>query len=151
MLLNKFITYLALVLLFSGLGYSQDKIKTLADDDKEKILAELEAQRLCWNEGNLAGYMEGYWKSDSLRFIGKSGINYGWNATFENYKRGYPTKDLMGFLTFEVKSLEFFSPNTAFMIGKWDLKRKEDNPKGHFTLIWKKIKGKWLITTDHSS
>jgi len=56
----------------------------------------------------------------------------------------------MGNLTFQVISLEALSNNTAFMIGKWDLDRKE-KAGGYFTLIWKKLNGKWLITVDHTS
>ncbi|MFA7421742.1 MAG: nuclear transport factor 2 family protein [Melioribacteraceae bacterium] len=123
----------------------------LSKTDKEEILKVLEAQRVAWNEGALEKYMQGYWNSDSLRFIGKSGVRFGWDETLESYKKGYPTKDEMGNLVFEVISLEGISESTAFMIGKWSLIRKENNVFGHFSLIWKKIKGKWLITSDHSS
>ncbi|MHB8906336.1 MAG: YybH family protein [Melioribacteraceae bacterium] len=126
------------------------KAQTIADDDKTAILNVLEQQRICWNKGDLAGYMRGYWKSDSTRFIGKSGIKYGWNATFESYKKGYPNKEMMGTLIFKVISIESLNPKSVLMIGKWDLDRKEKTG-GYFTLIWKKINGEWLITTDHSS
>jgi ketosteroid isomerase-like protein len=122
----------------------------LSEKDKDEILKVLETQRIYWNKGNIEAYMEGYWKSDSLRFIGKRGINFGWNNTLESYKKGYPDKETMGNLTFQVISLEALSNNTAFMIGKWDLDRKE-KAGGYFTLIWKKLNGKWLITVDHTS
>lgn len=126
--------------------------QSISEKDRKEILNALENQRIAWNDGNIEKYMEGYWKSDSLRFIGKSGITYGWKATLERYKKSYPDKDAMGLLKFQVLSLEFLSPNTAFMIGKWDLKRKGDkNVGGYFTLIWEKIGRVWLITTDHSS
>ena len=123
----------------------------LSEKNRFEILQVLEKQRISWNEGNINAYMEGYWKSDSLRFIGKSGITYGWEATLERYKKAYPDKETMGTLKFEVISLEAINAATAFMIGKWGLERKRDSVSGHFTLIWKKINDKWLITTDHSS
>lgn len=126
------------------------KAQIIPEDDRKAILNVLEQQRICWNNGDLAGYMKGYWKSDSTRFIGKSGIKYGWNATYESYKKGYPNKETMGKLTFKVISLEYLNPKSVLMIGKWDLERKE-KVGGYFTLIWKKINGGWLITTDHSS
>jgi ketosteroid isomerase-like protein len=122
----------------------------LSEKDKDEILKVLETQRIYWNKGNIEAYMEGYWKSDSLRFIGKRGINFGWNNTLESYKKGYPDKEAMGNLTFQVISLEALSNNTAFMIGKWDLDRKE-KAGGYFTLVWKRLNGKWLITVDHTS
>jgi len=35
---------------------------------KAEVAAVLEAQASAWNRGDIAGYMEGYWKSDSLLF-----------------------------------------------------------------------------------
>ncbi len=126
--------------------------QTLIERDRLEILQVLEKQSVSWNESNIEAYMDGYWKSDSLRFIGKNGITYGWKATLERYRKAYPDKEAMGFLKFEVLSLEFLSPNKTFIIGKWNLERKGDkNIGGHFTLIWEKIKGKWLITVDHTS
>ena len=46
----------------------------------------MEQQEDAWNNGNIENFMNVYWKNDSLVFIGKSGINYGWDKTFSNYK-----------------------------------------------------------------
>lgn len=117
----------------------------------EEIKKVLFAQRDAWNRGDLEGYMEGYWKSDSLKFIGKSGITMGWVKTLNNYRKGYPDKAAMGKLEFTIIELSILSKESAFMIGKWDLKREKDSPGGYFTLLWKKIKGEWKVTADHSS
>ncbi|NMB81730.1 MAG: DUF4440 domain-containing protein, partial [Ignavibacteria bacterium] len=79
-------------------------------------------------------------------------VQYGWKATLENYKKGYPNKEAMGYLSFEVISLEELGSNSAFMIGKWKLDYP-DKPsvEGHFTLLYKKITGRWLVVADHSS
>ena len=103
-----------------------------------------------WNDGNIEGFMIGYWQSDSLMFIGKNGIKYGWQTTLDNYKKSYPDKAAMGKLKFEVLKLEI-NGNSAYMLGKWSLIRASDNPNGHFTLYWKKIDGNWAITIDHTS
>lgn len=123
----------------------------ISNNDRNEILKSLEDQRIAWNEGNLEKYMDGYWKSDSLRFIGKRGVQYGWKATLENYRKGYPDKEAMGKLTFSVISLEGISTDSAFMIGKWKLDYIDRSVEGHFTLLYRKIKGKWLVVTDHSS
>lgn len=138
------------VLLIVFFAASVINSQILSDKDRADILKVLEDQRICWNKGDLTGYMEGYWKSDSTRFIGKSGIHYGWNTIFESYKKDYSKKETMGTLTFKVISLEPVNEKTAFMIGRWDLDRKE-KAGGHFSLIWKKVNGKWVIATDHSS
>lgn len=121
------------------------------ENDKILILKLLEDQRKAWNKGNIVDYMEGYLKSDSLVFVGKSGPKYGWDNTLANYKKGYPDKNAMGFLSFDIKEVRLISADHAFVLGAWHLKREKDEPKGFFTLILKKINGEWKVIADHSS
>jgi len=119
-------------------------------NDEQEILTVMDMQEKAWNKGNIDDFMQGYWNSDSLMFIGKNGIKYGWKTTLENYKTSYPNKAAMGKLKFEIIKLEA-NNNTAYMLGKWSLQRDLDNPGGYFTLYWKKIEGKWVIIIDHTS
>lgn len=119
--------------------------------DKTAILKVLETQRQGWNKGDMDSYMQGYWKSDSLLFVGKNGPTYGWQKTLDNYKKGYPDKSAMGFLTFGIKKVEFLAKDKAFVLGSWNLKREKDEPKGYFTLLLRKIDGEWKVVVDHSS
>lgn len=119
--------------------------------DREAILSVLETQRKAWNMGDIEGYMQGYWNNDSLVFVGANGPTYGFEKTLENYKKSYPTNAKMGQLSFDIKKVEFLSKNIAFVMGRWNLKRTSDAPKGHFTLIFKKFKNQWKIISDHSS
>lgn len=119
-------------------------------NDIELIKEVMDKQEQNWNSGNIEAFMQGYWKSDSLMFIGKNGIKYGWNQTLKNYKMSYPDKAAMGKLNFEIIKLEVFG-KSAYMLGNWNLKRKNDNLGGYFTLYWKKIDSKWVITIDHTS
>ncbi|HQX40352.1 MAG TPA: DUF4440 domain-containing protein, partial [Niabella sp.] len=70
--------------------------------DEKTILAVFDKQLVAWNNADLDAFMEGYWKSDSLRFIGKTGITYGWQNTLNNYKKGYADKAAMGELKFDI-------------------------------------------------
>ncbi|MCU0361214.1 MAG: nuclear transport factor 2 family protein [Bacteroidia bacterium] len=115
-----------------------------------KVLDLMKAQELAWNAGDLEGFMTPYLNSDSLLFVGGSGITYGWNSTLNRYKKAYPDKASMGELKFTILKTEQLSPDYIYVLGKWSLK-KEKPASGHFTLIWKKIKGEWKITSDHSS
>ena len=111
----------------------------------------LDTQLKSWNSGNIDNFMEGYWQNDSLMFVGKSGITYGWQQTLDNYKKHYPDTVAMGKLTFRLLELKPLSSFYYFVIGKWDLQRSAGNLGGYFTLLFKKINGEWLIVTDHSS
>ena len=120
--------------------------------DKEQILSEMDRQMKCWNEGDIDCFMEGYWKSDSLMFISKNGINYGWDNTYQRYLNTYPDRQTMGQLEFEIKELKPIENSGAyFMVGGWKLIREMGNIGGHFTLLWKKIDNKWVIVADHTS
>jgi ketosteroid isomerase-like protein len=120
--------------------------------DEKSIRQVLARQVEAWNKGDLEQFMEGYWKSDSLRFIGKSGVTYGWKATLANYQKSYPDKATMGTLRFEILHIEAVGKEAAFVVGKWYLQRPEKGDiSGHFSLLWRKIKGNWVICTDHSS
>jgi ketosteroid isomerase-like protein len=115
------------------------------------VITLLDQQSSAWNAGNLAGFMEGYWRSDSLLFLGKSGPTYGWAATLANYQKGYPDTASMGKLRFELLRIESLEKNHAFVVGKWFLTRRMGNLQGAFSLILRKIRGQWVIVADHSS
>ncbi|MFD0939860.1 YybH family protein [Pedobacter boryungensis] len=120
-------------------------------NDKQAILNLLEKQRTEWNKGNVEAFMQGYWKNDSLLFVGKSGATYGWQKTLDNYKKGYPNKAAMGFLTFGIKKVDLLTKDRAFVLGSWNVKQEKNELKGYFTLLLRKINGVWKIVVDHSS
>ena len=111
----------------------------------------LEQQQQAWNNGNLEGFMKGYWPSDSLQFIGKNGVTYGWKNTFDNYKRSYPDTATMGKLAFTVLHVKCLSKTSAYVTGKWMLTRAKGNVWGYFTLLFRRINGAWVIVSDHTS
>lgn len=124
---------------------------TQVDADAEyKIRAVLTQQQTAWNEGNLEKFMEGYWKSDSLQFIGSS-IRYGWQPTLDNYKKNYSTLELMGRLQFDIWQIVPLAPDAYLLTGKYTLFREGDQPSGPFTLIFKKKNNGWVIVYDHTS
>ena len=95
--------------------------------------------------------MQGYWKSDSLVFVGKAAPVYGWQGTLERYKKSYPGKAAMGELTFDIIQVKILDDHNAFVLGGWHLKREKDAPGGYFTLWFRKINGEWKIVCDHTS
>jgi hypothetical protein len=119
--------------------------------DENAIRLLMQKQENAWNNGNLNDFMKGYWVSDSLMFIGKSGITYGWQKTLDNYKKGYPDTSVMGKLTFTLLHIKRLDKINYFVVGKWHLKRSIGDAGGYFTLWFKKIKGQWYIVADHTS
>jgi ketosteroid isomerase-like protein len=133
---------------FNTVLYCQN---THFNDERKEIGKLLENQARSWNKGSIAGYMEGYWKSDSLLFTSGGNIQRGWNATYEKYKKSYNSKKKMGELNFSELEIKLLSKQSAWIFGNWELKREKDNPKGVFTLILRKFKEGWKIIHDHTS
>lgn len=120
--------------------------------DRRTILATLDRQTSDWNAGNIAAFMKGYWESDSLMFVGKGGVTYGYENTYQGYMKRYPDRAAMGTLKYDILHLSFPGKNVAFVVGKWHLTRPQaGDVGGHYTLLWRKINGKWVIVCDHTS
>ncbi len=128
--------------------FSQDK---LFEQDRKAIMEIFEMTEDAWNSGDIDRFMEGYWKSDKLVFVGSAGPTYGWEATRERYHASYPDRATMGKLDFEVLDIKKIDTQTVLLIGKFHLSRTIGDLSGHYTLIWQKIDGKWVIVADHSS
>jgi uncharacterized protein (TIGR02246 family) len=140
--MNRFFFFVCI--LFSFTANAQSK-------NENAIRSLLAKQTAAWNRGDLENFMNGYWENDSLMFIGKSGVTYGWSNTLNNYKKGYPDTAAMGKLTFNLIQVKKLSSKYYHVTGKWFLKRSIGDIGGHYTLLFRKINGRWLIIADHSS
>ena len=121
------------------------------DKDADAIRDVLRVQAEAWNRGNIDEFMRGYWENDSLKFIGKSGVTYGYKKTFERYKTNYSDTAQMGKLFFDILEVKRLSPEYYFVLGKWFLKRSVGDIGGVYTLIFRKVNGRWVIVADHTS
>lgn len=136
---------IAFALVFSSpfiLAQSKDEVAV-----RHVLTTQVEA----WNTGSIEKFMQGYWKSDSVMFIGKSGLTYGWQEMLDDYKKHYPDKAAMGKLAFHLLELTSLSSRCYFVVGKWHLQRSAGDLEGYFSLLFKKINGNWVIVTDHTS
>ena len=119
--------------------------------EKREIMSLLQQQSLDWNTGNIEAYMQGYWKSETLRFASGDRVTFGWEKTFNNYKKSYPDKLSMGKLVFTEITVEILNENSALVFGRWQLYRETDVPHGLFTLHLHKFQEGWKIVSDHTS
>ena len=117
---------------------------------QKEVLDVLNKQAEAWNSGNLQGFMAGYWENDSLRFISKKGVTYGWKPVLENYIKSYGTKEKMGKLEFNEVAIEVLSKEAAFVVGHWKVSA-DVIQEGYFSLLFNKKNGRWVIVCDHTS
>ena len=131
--------------LFATIGASAQKA------EEAQIRQLLATQTDAWNRGNIECFMQTYWTSDSLLFIGKNGVQSGWQETLANYRKSYPDTTAMGKLSFDILVVKRLSPEYYYVVGKWMLQRSIGDLSGHYDLLLQKRKGKWVIVADHSS
>lgn len=130
---------------------AQDSVVSdVPDEVKQNILAQMEASRQCWNKGDFEGYMQVYWQSDSLLFMGINKVTHGWEQTLRNYKKGYPNAASIGELKYTFNHFNLLANNCVLVIGKYHLTRELGNAEGYFSLLWKNIDGEWKIIMDHT-
>jgi len=123
---------------------------TTEQEDENAIILVMKAQEKAWSNHDLEGFMEGYWKSDSLKFYGSSGLTYGWEKTLANYKKGYPTKAHSGTLNFKINDISKIDTSSYYVMGEYHLNREVGNANGVFMIIFKRMNGEWKIIADTS-
>ena len=122
----------------------------LADLVEKELEQIVHRQSEAWNKGDITEFMSAYWNDERLTFSSSGKTQRGWKATYENYKKNYPDRETMGKLTFTELETQELGPTAMLMLGTWQLERATPIG-GNFSLVWKRIDGKWLIVHDHSS
>jgi len=120
------------------------------DESRVEIERTIVAQAEAWNRGDLDEFMKPYWNDERLTFSSGGQTQRGWTATRQRYAVRYPDRATMGKLTFSQLEIESLGDNAALTLGRWQLAR-EQPIGGNFSLVWRRIDGRWLIVHDHSS
>ena len=119
-------------------------------DITEEILDVLAKQKSSWNKGDIEGFMKYYWRSNDFTFQSGNNRILGWETLFARYKKNYSGKN-WGILDFKDLVVKALSENTALVLGRWEVKRKDEVLGGLFTLILQRKPEGWRIIHDHTS
>ena len=138
------------LLLLTGLLLLTSLNVTPGSDDEAAIRKVMEDQRMAWNNYDLEGFMQGYWRSEELKFYGSNGVTYGWDNTLDRYKKAYPSKEHTGTLKFVLNEISKINKGSYYVMGEYHLERSVGNADGIFMIIFKKIDGEWKIIADTS-
>lgn len=149
--------YLLIIVLFTScISVKADITKVENDTSTNTNTAEaairlvMQQQENAWNNHDFEGFMNGYWKSNKLKFYGRNGLTLGWEQTLTNYKKGYPTKAETGTLNFVINDISKIEGENYWVMGEYHLKREVGDANGVFMIVFKKINGKWKIIADMS-
>jgi ketosteroid isomerase-like protein len=115
------------------------------------IQAVLRAQQDAWNRGDVDGFMKGYARTPSTVFVADDEVRRGWETVRERYQEKYSDRTKMGTLAFSEIEITPLSTDAAVVLGRWRLRRANDEPHGRFTLIFRRMPEGWRIIYDHTS
>ena len=116
-----------------------------------EVQSVLTAQQDAWNRGDIDAFMNGYARSASTVFVSQDEVSRGWETVRDRYRVKYSDRTKMGTLSFSEIEVTMLSPDAAVVLGRWKLKRENDEPHGRFTLIFKRLPEGWRIVHDHTS
>lgn len=120
-------------------------------DPNVEIRKVLQTQQEAWNRGDIEGFMNGYARLDSIVFVSGDDVTRGWETVHQRYKTKYSDRAKMGSLTFSDLEIPLLGSDSAVVLGRWQLDRKEDRPHGRFTLVLRRTTDGWRIVYDHTS
>jgi beta-aspartyl-peptidase (threonine type) len=151
---SNFVTRPAAILFgLSGLALMFMAAADAADGDQTdvEIRKVIQAQQDAWNLGDLAGFMNGYDRSDKTTFVSGDEVTRGWQTVLDRYKKKYSDREKMGRLSFSELEITPLAADAAVVLGRWELRRAKDTPRGRFTLIFRRTADGWRIVQDHTS
>ncbi len=144
-----FVSGATLILLLGGCQSNQSSNAPIQSDAKppkhytlNEVNDVLKSQILAWSRGDIDGFMEGYIKDSTVRFITGKKVKSSWLQILNDYKKGYPTKDAMGNLNFLLDEVRWLDSSAGLsqVIGRWQvvqLTKSADTLSGRFSLIFK--------------
>ncbi|HVF27163.1 MAG TPA: nuclear transport factor 2 family protein [Pyrinomonadaceae bacterium] len=126
---------------------------TGAENDKSvaAVRAVLDAQVAAWNRGDIEEFMIGYERAETIVFVSGDNVTRGWQPVMDRYRKNYGSPEKMGTLAFSELEIKPLSPFYAMAVGRWQLTRAGDTPRGRFTLIFRRTAEGWRIVHDHTS
>ena len=119
--------------------------------DRAAILATVERMEAAWNRGDFRGYMAGFENPDVV-FVSGGKFQDGWQGTLDHYVRDYGgSPERRGRLHFYNMKVDVLAPDAAMLIGQYRLERGPRVTEGVNTRLFRKVRGRWLISVNHVS
>ena len=119
--------------------------------DRAAILHSIATMEAAWNRGDFRGYMAGF-QNPGVIFVSGGKYQDGWQGTLDHYVRDYGTSPITrGKLHFYAMKVDILGPDAAMLVGQYRLLRGERHTEGVNTRLFRKLRGRWLISVNHVS
>lgn len=119
--------------------------------ERAAILSVIERMEAAWNRSDFRGYMAGFKKPDAV-FVSGGKFLDGWQGRLDQYVRDYGgSPERRGKLHFYNMKVDLLAPDAAMLVGQYRLVRGSRVTEGVNTRLFRKLRGRWLITMNHVS
>ena len=119
--------------------------------DRAAILGTIHRMETAWNHGDFRGYMASFARPGVL-FVSGGKFQDGWQGTLDHYVRDYGgSAERRGRLHFYNMKVDMLAPDAAMLVGQYRLVRGARVTEGVNTRLFRKLRGRWLITVNHVS
>lgn len=119
-----------------------------AEDIINGVLA---AQTAAWNDNDLDGFLAAYWNSPSTRFVADGVVVEGYDAVVQSYRANYGAGGDLGRLALSDLAVTMITEDVATVTGRFNLENAKGLETGAYTLVMRKVDGRWRIAHDHTS
>ncbi len=152
MRLRPVVASLLLFIAFASAAAASPRIAP-GTDDITAIRQLMSRQAADWNRNDLDAFATGYKNSPDILFVGRT-VSRGYAEMLDRYRKGYPTREAMGNLSFTNLEPVLLDDRFATATGNFHLERTSaggGNADGIFSLVFEKTPAGWKIIRDHTT
>ncbi|WP_276498007.1 YybH family protein [Pontibacter litorisediminis] len=121
-------------------------------DAVQEVRQALEGQISAWNQGDLETAMAFYWNSPDMLWISKNGTEKGYQEVYEMFLQDFPDRGKMGTYTYTPLHIEQLAKEAVYFVFRWMIELNGERLMGGVSSqVWKKLDGRWVVTSEHAS
>lgn len=121
-------------------------------DAVKEVKQALEGQISAWNKGDLETAMTFYWNSPEMLWISKNGTEKGYQEVYDMFLQDFTDRSKMGVYTYDPLYIEQVSKEAVYFVFRWKIELDGKRLMGGVSSqVWKKIGGRWVVTSEHAS
>lgn len=121
-------------------------------DAVQEVKQALEGQVSAWNKGDLETAMAFYWNSPEMLWVSKNGTEKGYREVYEMFLQDFTDRSQMGTYTYEPLHIEQVSEEAVYFVLRWKIELHGKQLMGGVSSqLWKKLGGRWVVTSEHAS
>ena len=137
-------------------GWQFDSLRansSVTKSDSQQVYEVLLKMLDRWNDHDIEGHLDVYWRSPELLVVVDSEQYNGWQQLHDSYINGYPDRNSMGSINPTRIQVKLLRPDLALALTWWSISFPGSHQKvvGNTTMNLQKFADGWKIVAAHSS